>query len=68
MKIEADYIQIDWDKGMIFARGKLDSTRKIKEPATATQGGKKYEYNDLITTIKPNRLLHTMPEQKKVKG
>jgi lipopolysaccharide assembly outer membrane protein LptD (OstA) len=44
MKIEADYIQIDWDKGMIYARGKVDSTGKIKEPATATQGGKKYEY------------------------
>jgi hypothetical protein len=29
MKIEADYIQIDWDKGMIFARGKVDS-RKSK--------------------------------------
>jgi hypothetical protein len=28
MKIEADYIQIDWDKGMIFARGKLDSLGK----------------------------------------
>ena len=41
MKIEADYIQIDWDKGMIFARGKLDSLGKVKEPATATQGGKK---------------------------
>ena len=41
MKIEADYIQIDWDKGMIFARGKLDSLGKVKEPATATQGEKK---------------------------
>jgi lipopolysaccharide assembly outer membrane protein LptD (OstA) len=30
MKIEADYIQIDWDKGMIYARGKVDSTGKDK--------------------------------------
>ncbi len=28
MKINADYIQIDWDKGLIFARGKVDSTGK----------------------------------------
>ena len=24
MKIEADYISIDWDKSLIFARGELD--------------------------------------------
>lgn len=45
IQINADYIQIDWDKGMIFARGKIDSAGKIKEPAVATQGGKKYEYS-----------------------
>ena len=56
MKIEADYIQIDWDKGMIFTRGKLDSLGKVKEPATATQGGKNTNTTSLITTIKPNRL------------
>lgn len=44
MKINADYIQIDWNKGMIFARGKIDSTGRVTEPAIATQGGKKYEY------------------------
>lgn len=44
MKINADYIQIDWNKGMIFARGKIDSTGRVIEPAIATQGGKKYEY------------------------
>ena len=36
MQIDADYIQIDWDKGMIYARGKVDSTGKIVIPAAAT--------------------------------
>ncbi len=67
MKINADYIQIDWDKGLIFARGKVDSIGKITEPAVATQGGKKYEYPNSTTIIKPNKPLLTMLEQKKVK-
>ena len=57
MKIEADYIQIDWDKGMIFARGKLDSLGKVKEPATATQGGKKYEYNEFNYNYKTKQAI-----------
>ncbi len=43
MQIEADYISIDWDSGMIFARGKLDDKGKVIEPVITTQGGKKYE-------------------------
>ena len=37
MKINADYIQIDWDKGLIFARGKVDSIGKITEPAVKVE-------------------------------
>ncbi len=29
MQIDADYISIDWDKGMIFARGELDEKGRI---------------------------------------
>lgn len=47
MKINADYIQIDWDKGLIYARGKIDSTGRVIEPAVATQNGKKFEYESV---------------------
>ena len=57
MKINADYIQIDWDKGLIFARGKIDSTGKITEPAVATQGGKKYEYSEFSYNYKTKQAI-----------
>ena len=57
MKINADYIQIDWDKGLIFARGKVDSTGKITEPAVATQGGKKYEYSEFNYNYKTKQAI-----------
>ena len=47
MQIDADYINIDYDKGLIFARGELDSLGKIKKPAVATQAGKSYEYDEV---------------------
>ena len=57
MKINADYIQIDWDKGLIFARGKIDSTGKMLEPAIATQGGKKYEYESFNYNYKTKQAI-----------
>ena len=57
MQIDADYIQIDWDKGMIYARGKVDSTGKIVIPASATQGGKKYEYRDFNYNYKTKQAI-----------
>ena len=46
MQIDADYIQIDNEANTVYARGKLDRSGKIIDPASATQGGKKYEYSD----------------------
>lgn len=43
MQIDADYISIDEQKNMMFARGKQDSLGKIIEPVVTTQAGKKYE-------------------------
>lgn len=44
MQIDADYISIDEQKSLIYARGKQDSLgRKIIEPVMTTQAGKKYE-------------------------
>ncbi len=57
MKIEADYIQIDWEKGMIYARGKLDEKGRVKVPAIATHGGKKYEYNSFNYNYKTKQAL-----------
>ena len=57
MKINADYIQIDWDKGLIYARGKIDSTGKMLEPAIATQGGKKYEYSEFSYNYKTKQAI-----------
>ena len=57
MKINADYIQIDWDKGLIFARGKVDSIGKITEPAVATQGGEKYEYSEFSYNYKTKQAI-----------
>lgn len=43
MQIDADYISIDEEKNIIFARGKLDSLGKYTELAQVDQAGKKYE-------------------------
>ena len=52
MQIDADYISIDWDKSLVFARGEQDSLGKIKTPAVATQGGQKYEYDQFTYNYK----------------
>ncbi|HEX7868537.1 MAG TPA: putative LPS assembly protein LptD, partial [Chryseobacterium sp.] len=39
----ADYISIDEERNIFFARGKLDSLGKVFEWAQVNQGGKKYE-------------------------
>jgi DNA-directed RNA polymerase delta subunit len=40
MQIDADYISIDDNKNLIYARGKQDSLGKIIEPVITTQAGK----------------------------
>lgn len=57
MIIDADYISIDWDKSLIFARGELDSLGRMKVPAVATQGGKKYEYDEFTYNIKTRQAI-----------
>lgn len=52
MQIDADYIQIDHDQNLIYARGKTDAKGKIISPAKATQGGKTYEYRDFQYNFK----------------
>ncbi|QDP85652.1 LPS-assembly protein LptD [Chryseobacterium sp. SNU WT5] len=57
MVIDADYISIDWDKSLIYARGEVDSIGKIKNPAKATQGGKTYEYDEFTYNIKTRQAI-----------
>ena len=57
MTIDADYISIDWNKSLIFARGELDSLGRIKKPAVATQGGKAYEYDEFTYNIKTRQAI-----------
>ncbi len=57
MEIDADYISIDWDKNLIYARGELDSLGKIKTSAIANQGGKKYEYDEFTYNYKTKQAL-----------
>ena len=57
MQIDADYISIDWENNKVFARGELDSLGRIKEPAIATQGGKKYEYDQFTYNYKTRQAI-----------
>lgn len=57
MQIDADYISIDWDKSLIFARGELDSLGRIRQPAVAIQGGKTYEYDEFTYNIKTRQAI-----------
>ncbi len=57
MQIDADYIRIDWETGKIYARGEQDDKGKIIKPAIATQGGKQYEYNEVIYNYKTKQAI-----------
>ncbi len=57
MEIDADYISIDHEKSLIYARGKQDSLGKIRTPAVATQGGKKYEYSEFTYNFKTRQAI-----------
>lgn len=57
MSINADYISIDHNKNMIYARGALDSLGHIKTPATAVQGGKTYEYSEFTYNFKTRQAI-----------
>lgn len=57
MQIDADYIRIDWETGKIYARGEQDEKGKISTPAVATQGGKKFEYSEVIYNYKTKQAI-----------
>ncbi|REC49046.1 putative LPS assembly protein LptD [Chryseobacterium pennipullorum] len=57
MQIDADYISIDDNKSLIYARGKQDSLGKIIEPVITTQAGKKYETNEFSYNTKTKQAI-----------
>lgn len=57
MQIDADYIRFEWETGKIYARGEQDEKGKIIKPAIATQGGKKFEYSEVIYNIKTKQAI-----------
>lgn len=57
LQVNADYISIDWDKGTIFAQGKMDTLGKITSPVITMQGGKKYETDHFNYNYKTKRAI-----------
>ncbi|KMQ68186.1 hypothetical protein ACM39_10065 [Chryseobacterium sp. FH2] len=58
MQIDADYISIDEEKNLIYARGKQDSLgKKIIEPVITTQAGKKYETDQFNYNFKTKQAI-----------
>lgn len=57
MQIDADYISIDDNKNLIYARGKQDSLGKIIEPVITTQAGKKYETDQFSYNTKTRQAI-----------
>ncbi|HLU51812.1 MAG TPA: hypothetical protein VKZ42_06565, partial [Flavobacteriaceae bacterium] len=52
MEIRADYIEINWETGDVYADGKRDSTGMIVEPTIFKQGGKEYEQHSFKVNFK----------------
>jgi len=52
MEINADYVEINWETGDVFADGKRDSVGKMIEPTIFKQGGKEYEQHSFKINFK----------------
>lgn len=52
MEIHADYIEIDWETGDVYADGKRDSIGLISEPTIFKQGGQEYEQHSFKINFK----------------
>src|SRR5690606_32945817 len=52
MEIRADYIEINWETGDVYADGKRDSTGMITEPTIFKQAGQEYEQHSFKINFK----------------
>ncbi|WP_294303672.1 putative LPS assembly protein LptD [uncultured Chryseobacterium sp.] len=57
MQIDADYISIDEQKNIMYARGKQDSLGRIIEPVITTQAGKVYETTEFQYNTKTRQAI-----------
>ena len=57
VQIDADYISIDEEKSLMYARGKQDSLGRYIEPAVITQAGKKYETDEFQYNTKTKKAI-----------
>ncbi|MFN8354610.1 MAG: putative LPS assembly protein LptD [Spirosomataceae bacterium] len=57
IKLEADYIRLDYTKNEIFAKGTLDSTRKKVGFPVFTQGGTTYNADSLRYNFKSKKAI-----------
>ncbi|PJJ64198.1 putative LPS assembly protein LptD [Chryseobacterium geocarposphaerae] len=57
MQIDADYISIDHERSLIYARGKQDASGKIIENVITNQGGKKYETTEFSYNTKTRQAI-----------
>ena len=57
MQIDADYISIDHERNLIYARGKQDASGKIIENVITNQGGKKYETTEFSYNTKTKQAI-----------
>ncbi|XOD67046.1 MAG: putative LPS assembly protein LptD [Flavobacteriales bacterium Tduv] len=55
IKIQADYIEIDWKTNEIYTRCKIDSTGKTYGTTKFIQGEKKYEYSSFRFNFKTKK-------------
>lgn len=52
MEILADYIEINWETGDVYADGERDSTGMVIKPTIFKQGGKEYEQHSFKINFK----------------
>ncbi|KIC65024.1 putative LPS assembly protein LptD [Chryseobacterium taiwanense] len=57
MQIDADYISIDHNRNLIYARGKQDASGKIIENVITNQGGKTYETTEFSYNTKTKQAI-----------
>lgn len=57
LQIDADYISIDEERNIFYARGKLDSLGKYTELVKVNQGGKDYETDNFTYNTKTRQAI-----------
>lgn len=57
MKIDADYISVDWTTGNVFARGEQDENSRVIKPVITLQAGKEYQTDQFTFNYKTQKAI-----------